>query len=173
MKDLHAKALRHEMLAGLAQPPPQAMNGFPSARAAKSETRRPRESRDLPRDGRIFVQIAAYRETDLVPTLRDLFSKAADSSRLRVGICWQHSEEESLEEFSGDLRLRIDDIPAREAKGLGWARSRVQRLYQDEEFVLQIDGHSRFIEEWDKTFIGMLAEIGSPKPILTTYPQGF
>ena len=173
MKDLHAKALRHEMLAGLAQPPPQAVNGFPSAPASKSETRRPRESRDLPRHGRIFVQIAAYRETDLVPTLRDLFSKAADSSRLRVGICWQHSEDESLEEFAGDLRLRIDDIPAREAKGLGWARSRVQRLYQDEEFVLQIDGHSRFIEEWDKTLIGMLAETGSPKPILTTYPQGF
>jgi hypothetical protein len=40
----------------------EAVNGFPSAPAAKSETRRPRESRDLPRHGRIFVQIAAHRE---------------------------------------------------------------------------------------------------------------
>ena len=82
-------------------------------------------------------------------------------------------EDESLEEFADDSRLRIDAIPAREAKGLGWARSRAQLLYDGEEFNLQIDGHTRFIEGWDEVLIGMLAETDAPKPLLTTYPKGF
>ena len=68
-----------------------------------------------------------------------------------------------MDEFANDSRVRIDAIPACEAKGLGWARSRAQLLYDGEEFNLQIDGHTRFIEGWDEVLIGMLAQIDSPK----------
>jgi len=40
----------------------------------------------------IFVQIPAYRDPELVPTLVDLIEKAQAPRRLRVGVCWQHDE---------------------------------------------------------------------------------
>ena len=174
MRALHAKALRYETFIGCApqqngdsceckSAPPIVTVGFPLAIPPPK----------LPHECRVFIQIAAYRESDLTNSLRDLFSKAADPTRLRVGICWQHTEDESLDEFANDSRVRIDAIPACEAKGLGWARSRAQLLYDGEEFNLQIDGHTRFIEGWDEVLIGMLAQTDSPKPLLTTYPKGF
>ena len=173
MKDLHTKALRYETLAGLAPPLREDSAECSAARISKSSVRLRNPSSNFPHNGRIFVQIAAYREADLANSLRDLFSKAADAARLRVGVCWQRAEDDSLEEFAEDPRLCVDAIPAREAKGLGWARSRAQRLYEDEEFNLQIDGHTRFIEGWDEVLIRMLAEADAPKPILTTYPKSF
>ena len=173
MKDLHTKALRYETLIGSASPPTGNLSECNTAPFSRPGVRLRIPPPNFPHNGRIFVQIAAYREKDLTDSLRDLFSKAADPSRLRVGICWQHTENESLEEFAKDPRLRIDAIPACEAKGLGWARNRAQLLYEDEEFNLQIDGHTRFIEGWDEVLIGMLAETDASKPLVTTYPKGF
>ena len=173
MKDLHKKALRYESLIGCTP----AMNGDTRERepapSPAHDIRRGTPQRKLPHNRRIFVQIAAYRENDLANSLRDLFSKAADPARLRVGICWQRAEDESLEEFTNDSRLRIDAVPACEAKGLGWARSRAQQLYDGEGFNLQIDGHTRFIEGWDELLIEMLVQTDAPKPLLTTYPKSF
>ena len=47
----------------------------------------------------IFVSIASYRDPELLPTLRDMFAKAKHPDLLRVGLCWQKTEEESIEEF--------------------------------------------------------------------------
>jgi hypothetical protein len=47
---------------------------------------------DAPSDERrIFVQIPAYRDPDLGPTLEDLFAKAADPDALRVVVLWQRA----------------------------------------------------------------------------------
>ena len=40
----------------------------------------------------IFVRIAAYRDAQLVPTLRDLLAAASDPDSLRFGICRQHDK---------------------------------------------------------------------------------
>ena len=50
----------------------------------------------------IFVQIAAYRDPELLNTLRDCFSKAKHPESIIIGIAWQHSpydEWDTLEEF--------------------------------------------------------------------------
>lgn len=127
----------------------------------------------FPWDGRIFIQIAAYREKDLLNTLRNLVAQARMPERLRFGICWQHDEADSLEEFMTDPRVRLCDVPWQEAKGLGWARRMTQQLYDGEEFTLQIDAHERFIEGWDEALIHMLAQTDSPKPFLSGFPKGF
>lgn len=124
-------------------------------------------------NGRILVQIAAYRESDLVPTLENLFAQAADPGRLRVALCWQRSEEESLQQFAEDERMRIVDVPWQESRGLGWARRITQHLHEGEEFVMQIDAHERFVNGWDAQLCEMLPELDSPKPVLTTYPEAF
>ena len=86
------------------------------------------------------------------------------------GICWQKGEEERcLDQFSGDSRFRIDAVPWQESQGLCWARARLQKLYQGEEFTMQLDSHHRFEDHWDEKLLSYLELTGSPKPLLTAY----
>ena len=120
----------------------------------------------------IFVQIASYRDSELLPTIKDGIAKATYPDRLRFGICWQHAPEDhwdNLDEFKSDPRFRIMDVPWQQSKGLGWARSHTQKLWRGETYTLQLDSHHRFIQGWDTELIDMMAMTGSAKPILTSY----
>ena len=120
----------------------------------------------------IFVQIASYRDSELLPTIRDCIAKASFPDLLRFGICWQHAPEDTwdqLDDYINDPRFRIMDVKWQDSKGLGWARQRTQTLWQDEKFTLQLDSHHRFIQGWDTELIEMMAMTGSAKPILTSY----
>lgn len=118
---------------------------------------------------KIFVQIASYRDPELVPTIRDLIAKAKYPNNLTFGICWQRDDTESLEEFQNDPRFNVIDIPWNKSKGLCWARSLIQKLWQGEEYTLQLDSHHRFAQDWDEQLIEMLKLTDSKKPILTSY----
>jgi hypothetical protein len=117
----------------------------------------------------IFVQIASYRDAELLPTLRDCLAKAAHPENLRFGICWQHDETEDLSEFLSDPRFRVIAIPYQESQGVCWARNAIQSLYAGETYTLQLDSHHRFIAGWDSTLIEMLESLDSDKPLLTSY----
>ncbi len=124
----------------------------------------------------IFIQIASYRDTQLIPTIKDLLQNAHDPQNLTFGICWQHDETESLDEFKNDSRFRIIDIPYQDSKGCCWARSLTQSLYKDETYTMQIDSHMRFVPNWDQECINMIEELkskGHSKPMLTGYPPSF
>ena len=119
----------------------------------------------------IFVSIAAYRDTQLIPTLEDCLKKANHPERLRFGICWQHGLEEAHP--GHDDRFRILDVPWRQSKGACWARAQVMSLWQGEQWFLQVDSHCRFAEGWDDKLLRMSAETQSAKPILSTYATAF
>ena len=92
----------------------------------------------------IFVQIASYRDPELENTVRDMIANADRPEKLRFGIAKQYSEEDGfdkLQEFRGDDRFRILDIPHTESNGACWARHLIQQLYKNETYTLQIDSH--------------------------------
>jgi len=126
-------------------------------------------------NGSIFVQIAAYRDKELLPTLRDLLSKADKPKLLHICICWQHSEDDSwdnLDEYINDDRFTIIDINYKDSKGACWARHLIQQQYTKEKFTFQLDSHHRFVESWDTKLKNMYAGLqlnGSPKPLITSY----
>jgi hypothetical protein len=117
----------------------------------------------------IFVQIASYRDAELVPTLRDCLSKAQHPEKLRFGVCWQHDESEDLSKFLSDPRFRVIDVPYQESRGVCWARNGIQSLYDGESYTLQLDSHHRFIPQWDSALIEMLESLDCDKPLLTSY----
>jgi Glycosyltransferase (GlcNAc)/Uncharacterised nucleotidyltransferase len=125
---------------------------------------------------KIFIQIAAYRDLELIPTVQDAISQATDPERIGFGICWQYESQEELD-YIAPLKTinncRIKSIPARESRGLGWARSQTEKLWRGEQYTLQIDAHMRFAEGWDTLLIEMLSLCPSEKPILTTYPPAY
>lgn len=123
----------------------------------------------------IFVQIASYRDPQLLPTLKDLFGKADHPNNLRITIAWQTSPEDTwdnLDEYLNDSRVNIVKIPYQDAKGVCWARNLVQQYYGGEKYTLQLDSHHRFEPGWDTTLITMIRQLqakGHEKPLLTAY----
>jgi hypothetical protein len=126
-------------------------------------------------DELIFVQIASYRDPELPLTIASALSLAARPELLRFGICFQYDEETrgDLDHLADDARLGVDAIHHGEAKGLGWARGRANQMYDGETFLLQIDSHTRFGQDWDRKLIEMLYSIDDPKPLLTVYPPAY
>lgn len=128
---------------------------------------------------KIFIQVASYRDPQLIPTINSALENASNPDNLVFGIARQFSENDGfdkLDEFRNDDRFRILDIPYTESKGACWARNQIQQLYKDEEFTLQIDSHMRFEKNWDKEFIQMINDLqnkGHKKPLLTGYVSSF
>jgi len=121
----------------------------------------------------IFVSIAAYRDPQLVPTVIDCMKKASHPERLRFGICWQRDEQEAPLPFREDPRFRILEVNWRESKGACWARAEIMKLWNEEDWFLQLDSHCRFADGWDQMLLRSVAETGSEKPILSTYATPF
>jgi hypothetical protein len=127
----------------------------------------------------IFIQIASYRDPQLLPTLKDCISKAKYPENLRFSIAWQHHPDDSwdtMEDYINDSRFKILDIDYRDSKGVCWARNLVQSLYSNEKYTLQLDSHHRFVENWDEILINMLIGLqnkGYPKPLITAYIPSF
>ena len=128
---------------------------------------------------KIFVQIASYRDPQLIPTIENMLENAKRPKNLRIGVARQfHPDDkfDDLSKFENDSRFRILNIPHEEAEGVCWARNLVQQLYQDEEYTLQIDSHMRFAPNWDDEMIKMVKQLqkkGYKKPLLTGYVSSF
>lgn len=124
----------------------------------------------------IFIQIASYRDPQLIPTLDDCIKNAKHPENLRFGIAWQHGDNENLDKYKEDPRFKIIDIPYQESKGACWARNKIQQEYNGEKYTLQLDSHHRFIQNWDEELINMLERLrekGYNKPLLTSYISSF
>jgi hypothetical protein len=121
----------------------------------------------------LYVQIPAYRDTELPATLLDLYRKAARPERLRVGVLWQHAPGERL---GDDVRalpnLEVTAVPYQDSRGCNWARARLQDRWHGEPYTMLLDSHHRFVRGWDDLAVGMyegLRRSGVERPLLTTY----
>ncbi len=127
----------------------------------------------------IFIQIASYRDPELIPTLKNCLENAKNPENLVFGICRQYHPDDTfdnLSEYEKDNRFRIINVLYNEAKGVCWARNQVQQLYNGEDYTLQIDSHMRFEKNWDETLIDMLESLknnGYDKPLLTSYVSSY
>jgi len=118
----------------------------------------------------ILVQIASYRDPELIHTVKNLVSTAKNPQNLRICIAWQHDELENIDEIKSIPNLEILDIPYKETKGVGWARNLLQKQYKNEKYILQLDSHHRFVKDWDEKCITMIQDLqakGYKKPMLT------
>jgi hypothetical protein len=124
---------------------------------------------------KIFIQLASYRDPQLVPTMRDALKQATYPENLIFGVCWQRDNTESLEEFTDHPQVRYQTFNYNESKGLGWARSKVAELWDGEPYTLQLDSHHRFEKGWDAMMIEdyQQALTMSDNPIITTYLSPF
>ena len=123
----------------------------------------------------ILLHLPAYRDPELIPTIKDALDKAKYPNRIHFGICRQYHPEDGfddLTEYKSDKRLKIYECLYSEAQGLPWARAIInEQLLTDEDYVCQLDSHHRFAQDWDETLIQMHLDLEAKgyKPIIGGY----
>lgn len=124
--------------------------------------------------GRIYVQIPAYRDFELVPTVTDLLAQARNPGDLTICVAWQFGPGEegagqALRQLPG---VRVLGIAAADSQGCNWARRLLQERWDGQEYTLFLDSHHRFMPGWDESLVRMHRELrdsGVDRPILTGY----
>ena len=123
----------------------------------------------------IFVQIAAYRDFEVTPTILDAIKQSTGNHTINFGVHTVYVDE---------AEINVPDLPnvkhteskAPENIGLGVGRSLAHQFYDGEDYYLQCDSHSRFVNGWDEIAIHSVLNYqiqGIEKPLLTMYPANY
>ena len=129
----------------------------------------------------IFISIASYQDPLLVSTIFSAYNNAQNKDELIFSICDQSDNPIKASDLAFSHQIRYDHVEPVFSKGPCWARHRAQSFYDDEDYFLQIDSHTQFLENWDSLFKDALWKIEAEsknddyfsKPIITSYPRGF
>ena len=123
----------------------------------------------------IFVQIAAYRDSEVTPTILDAIKQASGNHKINFGVHFVYLEESEIN--IPDLpNVKYSTSKAPENIGLGIGRALAHQFYNKEDYYLQCDSHSRFVKGWDEIAINSVLNYqiqGIEKPILTVYPANY
>lgn len=120
----------------------------------------------------IFVQLASYNDEELAKTVDDCFAKSSGNNVINIGIheCYINNKTEFK-----NSHIKIQYSKAPENLGVGVGRYLANELYNDEDYYLQVDSHTRFRQNWDTLLIDNLNKYtdAGNNCILTGYPPGY
>ncbi len=123
----------------------------------------------------IFVQIAAYRDFEVTPTILDAIKQSSGNHTINFGVHTVYLEESEIN--VPDLpNVKHAESKAPDNIGLGIGRALAHQFYDGEDYYLQCDSHSRFIKGWDEVAIHSVLNYqiqGIHKPLLTMYPANY
>ena len=130
---------------------------------------------------KIFINIAALLESELIPTVKDLLKQASDPSRLHFSIVEQdlESNKKALQDLVEEHKATItyQFLKLNEVTGACKPRRMAQEaLGLDYEYYLQLDAHTRADEDWDNQLIRHYNEEGwklEGKYIYSGYPKKY
>lgn len=124
---------------------------------------------------KIFVSIASYRDPQIEDTINSLLVNQSGDNEIIIGVCLQDTEENYKKfKYINKENVKISFIPYKESKGVSFARKLIQeKLFDNEDYFLQIDSHTRSCKNWDKILIEQLKKCPNEKSILSTYPNAF
>jgi glycosyltransferase involved in cell wall biosynthesis len=124
---------------------------------------------------KIFIQIASFRDEDVLLTIRSALENAANPQRLTFGICLQYDPSDKVlpQYFDGlnNPNIRVLRVLAADSLGAGFARNMAQQLWSGEEYVLQIDSHMRFSLGWDQYLLNLLNIVESNVVVSAFLPR--
>mgnify|MGYP003385973161 CR=1 FL=1 len=118
-------------------------------------------------NGKIFVSVASYRDPQLIPTIQNMINMANKPEILRIVVCEQNdvNDKFTLPNMSHVEIIRMD---SHDARGPCYARYLIQQKYGGEQYYLQIDSHTRFVNGWDTKLIRDLSLL-PPLSCLSNY----
>ena len=126
---------------------------------------------------KIFISIASYCDELLFFTINDCIAKAKYPENITLGIVDQNenTQKEKIDNLDFSKQIRYVYVNNIDTLGVSWARNIAFSLWDNENYLLQIDSHMLFEENWDDTLIKQHEDLLkiSKKPIISTYPYDF
>ena len=98
--------------------------------------------------GNILIQIASYRDPELPKTIKDLLDKKSGDNEIVISVV-----DQSDELINSKYIRNYEFVPYKQTEGVCWARAKLQKTYNNEDFTLMLDSHHRFVENWDRLLI--------------------
>jgi glycosyltransferase involved in cell wall biosynthesis len=128
----------------------------------------------------IFVAIAAYLDYEIKYTILDCINKAKHPENLHFSVCLQYDENEGTNESCIDdlikkYNIKVVKYHHTQSEGGCWARNQAQLAYNDEKYSLQIDSHTRLLQNWDEIAISDYEKLkqNGNKPLLSFLPPSY
>jgi hypothetical protein len=130
--------------------------------------------------GTLLVSIASYRDDECSTTIKQIFEKAHDPSKIFVALVQQNKAEFVKEDclyncaicreklINGQIRRK--HLGHLKARGPCFARYIASKMSMGEEYYVQIDSHTNFVQDWDKILWEQIRATGDPKAVIGAYP---
>ena len=133
----------------------------------------------------VFVGVVNFRDRRCGVTLANLFRKAKYPSRVSVGVIdYTHTEDDTsdcVRDFCKVMgrgcevlkpQIQMIVVSFLDARGPGFARYLQDSLLRDQEFCLQVDAHTDFVQDWDVDAIATWRKLDNEYGILSGQPVG-
>jgi hypothetical protein len=124
----------------------------------------------------IFISIASYNDPSLAKTIRSALNAADNPGGLSFGLGLQYYEDPDLSEFDN---LKIISYDPDTRPGIIKIRHNISKLYEDQDYYLQIDSHYKFSQSWDTELLESYEKISREADVsklilfpLEVYPDG-
>lgn len=122
------------------------------------------------KEDKILVEIAAYKEPELLNTVKSALLQADFPKRIYFSICYQWDDLTIYKKLKKYKNCKLIYLKESETKGLCYARYLCQKQISDEKYIYQIDAHMRFVKHWDTKLIEQLESLNDEKAIISFYP---
>lgn len=123
---------------------------------------------------KIFLSIASYCDSQLSETIQSALDNISDKDKVRIVVHDQNTQEEHQKLLEKEfINTEFIFTEKDESKGVIWARNRIREKFDNEDFFLQVDSHTRFKKDWDLILLNSYDSIEDEKVIITTYPNHF
>ena len=134
-------------------------------------------------DKTIYISIPSIEDVEVLKTIENAFSSSDIPERVFIGI--------SVFDRNEDIFLKIKEMKnvnisseytklsedSLSIMGTGNGRYRAVELYSGQDFILQIDSHTMFLDGWDTSLINLFEEFKSDyksdKFVFTGYLPGY
>lgn len=123
----------------------------------------------------IFIQLSSYHDYELPNTINSALQNSSGEYEIYFGVhhIYYEVDDISIPKIP-NVRLTVSKAPNNLGMGIG--RLIAHQHYQNEDYYVQVDSHTRFMPNWDKNFISKIKEYqaaGIKKPLLTAYPKNY
>lgn len=108
------------------------------------------------------VKIQLWRRRYTPPSLRCIFTISRCNALITLPDVCSHARVH---------RTRQLEVPWQESEGPCVARARAESLYRGQDFAMQIDAHSTFVQDWDEMLIRMWLATKNEYAVLSGYPR--
>ena len=130
----------------------------------------------------IYISICSLYDRELIPTIKHALLSSSGKNKIYFGIALSSTlaDDYAVETIKKNIEnlstnFKFIHFDKHKYKGTGVGRRIAYSMYDGQDYLLQIDSHSKFYDGWDEILIDQLdrAENQYGESVLTGYPDSY